>query len=131
MAYTPADILEFDRLLARIAKQCYGLPRNFPIEAVLKPVTQCGLGLGSLLSDYGAKAGKIYINCLNDPGRLGAVSRALLAAQAATIGNLPIHELRAESRHYTSLKALSLLHQLGITPTDRASPSAHGTSSPS
>ncbi|GIL49008.1 hypothetical protein Vafri_5496, partial [Volvox africanus] len=81
MAYTPHDIRLMDAMIARIARRCYGLPSSFPTRAVLQPVEHFGLGTGSLLPLYIRNSARMLVLSLNDEGRLGTITRAMLIIQ--------------------------------------------------
>jgi ribonuclease HI len=122
MAYTANDIRLLDAMIARIARRCYGLPASFPTRAVLLPGEHYGLGVGSLLPIYVRIATRALILSLNDEGRLGTVTRALLRVQCQLAADTRMHALKRESCFYTTLKQLTLAREHGITVTDKGRP---------
>jgi len=122
MAYTPNDIRLLDAMIARVARRCYGLPTSFPTRAVLLPAEQYGLGVGSLLPIYVRMAARALALSLNDEGRLGVVTRAMLKLQCRLAADTRMHALKRESSFYTTLKQLTLARDHGITVTDKGTP---------
>ncbi|KXZ43665.1 hypothetical protein GPECTOR_83g277 [Gonium pectorale] len=117
MAYAPADIARLDRQLASIARRCYGIKGCFPTRAILSPAECLGLGVGSLRTVGAARVGNTLTLALNDKGRLGAVTRALLDLQSGQAGQLPVHTLRGETRYFNTLKRLAFLRDCGLELT--------------
>ena len=76
--YTKSQIDSLDCLLAQYGKRVMGLPNTFPTTAMLLPKEKGGLGLISYHVDYKQHNITQLTKILNDTGRLGKVSRALL-----------------------------------------------------
>jgi hypothetical protein len=120
-AFTPADICLLDSVLARTAKRCFGLQASAPTAAILLPHTHMGLGLGSLMTDYVQRCADMLVRSLNDDGRLGAVTGALMSIQQHLAGThaTNLQQLAKHLRHYTSLKQIALSEQYGISLLDK------------
>lgn len=104
-----------DKTMALVTRRCLGLPASLPTAAVLSDAGDGGLGVGSFMADY------VQLNCagltkaLNDTGRLGRVTRALLRTQLARTGGRIVSErLAGRLRHYTVLRQLSLIKSVEI-----------------
>jgi ribonuclease HI len=129
MPYTPRDIALLDRTIANIARSSYGLKPGFPTRALLLPTDQFGLGVGSMLPHYLRKAAAALANSLNDPGRLGVVTRALLDLQHRHAGTVGDHTHKKACRFYTTLKQCALLRSHGFTLMNAGHPYAQQTNS--
>jgi exonuclease III/ribonuclease HI len=115
MPYTKQDIATLDTTLAGYAKKCYGLPRSFPTRTTLLSVEEYGLGLGSLLPQYARVAHRALVLALNDDGRLGAVTRALLPKQHSVAGTSAAHHIPADrGRRFVTLQQMTLAREHGI-----------------
>ncbi|PNH00665.1 hypothetical protein TSOC_013507, partial [Tetrabaena socialis] len=76
-----------------------------------------GLGIGSIREEYVQRASRTLQLSLNDPGRLGFLTRRLLELQSARAGGLPMSALRREGRFYTGLKQLAIQSEHGLAQT--------------
>lgn len=120
MPYTVADLRLVDAAIARAARRCCGLPRGLPTRSVLLPTLLYGMGVGSLLTDYVQKAACSLVRSLNDEGRLGTVTRALLARQRRRLGDAPEDVLAA--RHagaYLTLRQVALVQKYDCKLMDK------------
>jgi hypothetical protein len=75
--------------------------------------------IGTLRTLYVHRAARALALSLNDPGRLGVVTRALLRVQGQYAGGLPVHQFKRESRFYTTRKQLALIREAGLELTDK------------
>lgn len=100
--YTRHEISILDRALAQVARRCLDLPSSFPTAALLSDPGEGGLGIGSLMADY------VQLNCagltkaLNDTGRLGRITQALLETQLTRTSNHLIPEQLAHASLHAS-----------------------------
>lgn len=81
-----------------------------------------GLGVGSLLPTYVQRSARALVLALNDPGRLGVVTRALLKLQHTTAGPESMQRLAGASCFYITLKQLAVAQSQGITVTEQGAP---------
>ena len=117
--YLPMDIARLDRVICGIVKRCCRLPRSFPTAAIHLPQTAGGMGITSLMVDYVQVTTATLTRALNDTGRLGAVTRALIDLQHSRMGDLPTGQMpRNATAHYTAIRQLALLQHAGITIMD-------------
>jgi hypothetical protein len=79
--FTPQDVAHLDRAITTLVKKCWGLPISFPNAAIHLPREEAGMGVASLQVDYIQVTTSTLTKALNDPGRLGLITRALLKAQ--------------------------------------------------
>lgn len=88
--------------------------------AALQPTNALGLGVGSVRELYIRRAGKALVQALNDGGRLGAVTRAMLDLQYSMAQKVPADQLRKQCQFYiTNLKQLTLLKKPGLELTHK------------
>ena len=117
--YLPTDIARLDRLICSIVRRCCRLPRSFPTASIHLPQASGGMGISSLMVDYAQVTAATLTRALNDTGRLGTITRALISLQHAQMGNLPTQQLpKAATAHFTALRQLALLDYAGIKITD-------------
>jgi ribonuclease HI len=101
-AFTTTDIETMDRCLAQAARRSLNLPRGYQTAALIRPTEAGGWGIPSLTTDYAQVSAANLARTLNDPGRLGKISAALLQLQATRMGEAPIAELNTtDARHCT------------------------------
>ena len=86
MPYTPTDILTLDRALAALAKKCCKLPITYPTASIHLPHTHGGLGVPSLTTNYTQIICTNLTRALNDPGKLGHITHALLHTETTQPG---------------------------------------------
>jgi len=113
--YSAPQIRFLDREIAKIARKCRGLNQSFPTSAILRTKKSAGLGVGSLMIEYARICSMGLKRHLDDPGLLGAVTRALLEIQMQDAAGLPVDELDTPDARYHSLlrrKAIIERHQL-------------------
>ena len=67
-----------DRALASLAKKCCTLPTSYPTASIHLPHTHGGLGIPSLTTNYTQIICTNLTRALNDPGKLGCITHALL-----------------------------------------------------
>ena len=121
--YSAADIDGLDRCLATAARKCHGLPRCFPTRAILAPTEDAGLGLESLQVDYVQAAAAYLTRALNDPGRLGVVTRALLTKQLRMLGGINPGGVGPRLvPHAIGIRQLAALQMADITVTLNGKP---------
>ena len=112
-AYTAADIAQLDGLLACTAKYAWHLPRGTPTALVHEDRERGGMGVTSLKEEYVKEQTAALTDALNDPGRLGAVTCALLQVQVQAAGKVADTALADRLRHSRLLRALTLLQGAG------------------
>ena len=76
------DIADLDSIVARTAKRALRLPLSTPTGLVLQEKEACGAGIESLLVDFVQLGTAYLVRALNDQGKLGTVTKAILNAQA-------------------------------------------------
>ena len=109
--YTKSQIDSLDCLLAQYGKRVMGLPNTFPTTAMLLPKDKGGLGLLPYHVDYKQHNITQLTRILNDTGRLGKVSRALLQHHHNRYTGSPAIQQDHTHIHYrlnTSLRQLQL-----------------------
>ena len=116
--YSPKDIHAMDSILARAKRKILRLPRSFPTLALVGSKEEGLWGQGSLYKEYIQTTTAILTHKLNDEGRLGMVTRALLNRQLAYLHKHPL----LNSTHCpkilgtcTPLRQLHLLQSTGLT----------------
>ena len=120
--YTMQEIGRLDRVLASIARKCCRLPRSMATASILLSTEKSGMGLISLTVDYATRAAESLTHALNDEGKLGVTTRAMLVLQQQRMGGAPVDELPTGSARYcTSLRKLQLMdrHNLQLTVNER------------
>ena len=116
--YTMQEIGRLDRTLAGIARRCCRLPRSTPTTSILLTPERAGMGMISLVVDYATIAAQTLTMAMNDQGRLGATTRALLSHQIKVMGGAPVDELpTGSSRHCTCLRKLTIMDRHGLELT--------------
>jgi hypothetical protein len=73
--------------------------------------TEGGLGVGSLWTDYLQSNIRTLTHTLNDMGRLGTVTRALLNLQGRTVGDMAAALHPRYLRLHTTLRQLAMVTQ--------------------
>jgi ribonuclease HI/exonuclease III len=118
-ALTSTDISVLDSILAGAVRQCYRLPRNTATAALLLSHRRMGFGLISLQADYVQLNTEVLVNCMNDPGRLGTVTNALLRMQRLLVdpGTIKQKEFKGQLKLYTLCKQLGMAqqHDMGVS----------------
>ena len=121
--YTTADIARLDRCLAGIVRRCLQLPPSFPTSAILRPESDGGWGVISLMADYAVSCNADLVRALSDKGRLGKVTAHLLNQQIESMGLAPVEELACDkSRYCTLLRAHKVLGMHNLTLMVRGKP---------
>ena len=116
--YTMQEIGRLDRTLAGITRRCCRLPRSMATASILLSQEHCGFGLISLTVDYATRAAESLTHALNDPGRLGAASRALLHLERERMGGFPVDEVSTGlARYCPNLRKLQVMHRHGLQLT--------------
>ena len=116
--YTMQEIGLLDRTLAGITRRCCRLPRSMATASILLSRDKAGMGLTSLAVEYTTRVAASLVRALNDPGRLGIVTKALLSLQRAKEGGTPAEELATHSARYcTSLRKLQIMDRHGLQLT--------------
>jgi hypothetical protein len=86
MPGTVADLYVLQSILDTATKKASGLTASAPSAFASTPRERGGLGCYSLVADVAVRATQRLTRCLNDAGRLGRLTRALLQAQLARFG---------------------------------------------
>ena len=91
------------------------LPMSTPTGLVLEQQVASGTVAQSLLVDY-AQLGTAYlVRALNDEGKLGVVTKAILKAQAARLGRLTASQVGAQQAKYSIMRQGELIKSAGVT----------------
>ena len=116
--YTMQEIGRLDRTLAGVVRRCCRLPRSMPTASILLSTEKAGMGLISLVVDYATIAAQTLTSAMNDTGRLGLITRALLLHQRKVMGGAPVDELPTGlAKNCTCLRKLTIMerHDLNLT----------------
>ena len=117
--YSTFDISRLDRAIAVAVRKCCKLPKSFQNAAIHLSHTHAGMGVGSLMVEYVQVTTACLTRALNDTGRLGLVTRALMDLQHKQLSNLPPDQLPARAtKHYTILRQIALMRKAGIELSD-------------
>ena len=112
--YTAKDIARFDRLIASIAKRCCNLSASLPNAAIHLPVEEAGMGITSLRVEYLQITTATITRGLNNKGKLGATTLALLNKQCETLGDLPPDSIPREATRYSTVaRQFHMLTEVG------------------
>ena len=103
--------------MACTAKYAWHLPRGTPTALVQEDSERGGMGVTSLREEYVKEQTVALTDALNDPGRLGAVTCALLQVQVQAAGEVADTALADRLRHSRLLRALTLLQGAGVHMT--------------
>jgi hypothetical protein len=113
--YTDQDIAQMDRAIASITKRCCRLPTGFPNAAIHSPTSEAGLGISSLMMEYTQITTATLTRAMNDQGKLGHITRALLPTQSRCLGDTRIEDLPSKAAKYLSImRQFHILHQAQI-----------------
>eukprot|EP00798_Chlamydomonas_sp_ICE-L_P006926 gene6926-biopygen13450 len=113
--YSYSDIGIVDKALWTLAKKCCDLHPSFPTASVCLPLGQAGLGIPSLMVDYAQITAAHLTRSLNDTGKLGRLTTALLHKEAAMLQGmdpltLPSHTLQ----YFTLARQMHILKRASI-----------------
>ena len=86
-----------------------------PTGLVLEQQSACGAGAQSLLVDYVQLGTAYLVRALNDDGKLGAVTKAMLKAQASRLGRLKPSQIGHHESKYRLMRQLELVKSAGLT----------------
>ena len=114
MPYTPTDILTLDRALAALAKKCCKLPITYPTASIHLPHTHGGLGVPSLTTNYTQIICTNLTRALNDPGKLGHITHALLHTETT--------QPHTNVTHHTLTRQLHLMASANIQILNKGQP---------
>jgi ribonuclease HI len=81
MCYSDKEIATIDKVMDSVVRQAYHLPRGAPTAMIREDVCRGGLGNTSLTVSYITTAVKNLTESLNEQGKRGQLTRALLSAQ--------------------------------------------------
>ena len=110
---TPGDISDLDGVVAATAKRALKLPMSTPTGLVLEG-SACGAGAESLMIDYVQLGAAYLIRALNDGGKLGTVTKAMLKAQASRLGRVRSTEVGAHQGSYRLMRQLEVIKSAGV-----------------
>ena len=113
---TPADIKLLDGAITRAYKRTLGIPNGTPTAMVHEDVERWGLGIPSLAVEQASRGASLLIESLQDEGRLGVVSRALLLKQAKHIGggNNAQAVQHRDTRYCLRVRQLALMQKVDL-----------------
>ena len=103
------DIKELDSIISRTAKKALRLPMSTPIGPVLEQRAASGTKAQSLLVDYVQLGTAYLVRALNDEGKLGAVTTAILKAQVARLRRLTSSQVGAQQGIYRLMRQVKLI----------------------
>ena len=109
------DIKELDGIISRTAKRALRLPMSTPTGLVLEQQAASGTGAQSLLVDYVQLGVAYLVRALNDEGKLGVVTKAMLKTQAARLGRLTSSQVGAQQAKYRLMRQVELIKAAGVT----------------
>ena len=118
MAYTSADLAKLDSIISSAARRCYNLPNYMATQGVLAPPEEFGLGLGSVREMQAARAARCLTLSLNETGRLGAATRALLELQVLRNGQPELRHVDRGGQYLVTLRQLAVTQAAGLELTD-------------
>ena len=101
--YRPQDLARLDMAIATITKKCTNLAISTSSAAIHLPVDEAGMGITSLLVDYLQISASTIIRGLNNTGKLGATTKALLHKQCEMLGDLPPDQLPTAATRYSTV----------------------------
>ena len=108
------DIADLDGIVARTAKRALRLPLSTPTWLVLQENEACGAGVESLLVDYVQLGTAYLVRALNDQGKLGIVTKAMLNAQAKQLGRVPTCQIGRYHSSYRLMRQLEMIKAAGL-----------------
>ena len=120
--YNPQDISKMDNKIASLARKTCWLPNSSPTTGILSTQEQGGLGIISLWTDYIQLSTSMITKALNDTGRLGTVTRALLNLQNNKTGALIMDMTPQNIKYLTPLKMIAMCSKESITIMDKGNP---------
>ena len=82
---------------------------------VLEQQVASGTGAQSLLVDYVQLGTAYLVRALNDEGKLGVVTKAILKAQAARLGRLTSSQVGAQQAKYRLMRQVELIKYAEVT----------------
>ena len=99
-------------------KRRYVYPLPPPLGLVLQQQKLSGAGVESLLIDYAQLSIAHLTRALNDPGKLGIITRALMQLQHDHLGMHNMGQMGKNANHYRLIKQLELASEavLSIRP---------------
>ena len=103
------DIKELDSIISGTAKKALQLPMSTPTGLVLEQQAASGTAAQSLLVDYVQLGTAYLVRALNDEGKLGAVTKAILRAQATRLGRLTSSQVGAQQGIYRLMRQVKLI----------------------
>ena len=109
------DLKELDSIIFRTAKRALRLPMSTPTGLVLEQQIASGTGAQSLLVDYVQLGTAYLVRALNDEGKLGVFTKAILKAQAARLGRLTSSQVGAQQAKYRLMRQVELIKSAGVT----------------
>jgi hypothetical protein len=101
--YRPRDIARLDRAIATIAKKCCNLSISTPNAAIHSHIEDAGMGITSLMVEYLQITTATITRGMNNKGKLGATTLALLMKQCEMLGDLPPDQIPAEATRYSTV----------------------------
>ncbi|GAB4813564.1 hypothetical protein N2152v2_000610 [Parachlorella kessleri] len=114
-AYTSQDIARLDSLVASCAKRAMHLPSWVPNAMIHEDRDKAGVGVTSMLTDYVQGSAAALTRALNDQGKLGAVTRALLPRQLQLAGHRLTLETANKLRYCRLARIATLIKRSGLT----------------
>ena len=111
---TAGDINALDQCIAKLARKAWGLPSCTSTTAILARREAAGLNMESLWVPYIDRATYMLTTTLNDEGRLGVITRAMLSLQSDRLGDLAAIVSHKFTRYHTALRQINLLSEADI-----------------
>ena len=103
-----SDIHLLDSILTQAAKRGHGIPAFGPTAMTHEDRESGGLEIPSMMVSYTVKHSQLLIESLNNTGRQGAITRALLNLQLRLIGDDKVTV--EEAKYCLRLRQLALCH---------------------
>ena len=106
---TKSDIHLLDSILSQTVKKAHGIPTYGPTAMAHEDKMSGGLGVCSIMVHYATKHAQLLTESLNDEGRQGIITRALLKLQLQLIGDDKLSP--REAKYCLRIRQLAQLHQ--------------------
>ena len=128
MAICPFTLAQLDTIegkIAHIKRKCLGLPQYYPVHSLMHSHQAGGWGTGTIMQRLVQCTSRTLTHCLNDTGRLGAVTLSLTQKQLQKWKSHPrhhTHELGPIGMTCTSIRQLHFLQLAGISLRKEGAP---------
>ena len=110
---TKSDIHLLDSILTRAMKSSHGIPLTGSNAMVHEDTQAAGLGMGSIMVHYATQHARLLIESLNDQGKQGIITRALLSLQLQLLGDDKLST--KEAKYCLRVRQLAQIHNNDLT----------------